>query len=327
MSVFFRNKKVFIFFITTFLTLVIFFTDRHLEKRPVHGKERLIKVNQLRESKFLLVLITTWKLSPEKLVVYENTANIWSSWPLLVQPVLYTSPTPRNDVNSSQMYIHLKNNWKIHKVSKVACGQIPVLKSMILHAIATFTNYDFYGYANADILFDQSLITTLESINKKIPQNRPLLVVGQRTNVNFTNRKYVSTDDIPKIAESGHLMKGVAIDYFITNKYFPWDQILDLVVGRIKYDNWLIYFANSHNITIIDSTYTLTAVHQTTADGNEAGWRHPNKYCNDAIIRANKKPFRTYWGYMWCAPYYTKRNRKTNEINILHRKTSPSCNH
>ncbi|XP_014787946.1 uncharacterized protein LOC106881932 [Octopus bimaculoides] len=318
-----RKKTALISCITVSLIMVIYLMDKDVVERLLHRENSVD--NQLQESKFLLVLVTTWKLSPEKLAVYENTVHIWGNWPLLVQPVLYTPAIPGDKVNNSQLDMHLGKTWKIQNVSKVACGQIPVLKSMIVDVLASFTNYDFYGYANGDILFDESLINTLKSIKEKIPQNKPILIVGQRINVNFTNRNHVAISDILQIAQSGYLMKGVAVDYFITNQHFPWHKILDLVVGRIKYDNWLIYFANSQNITIIDTTHTLTAVHQTTTDGNDAGWKHPNKYCNDAIIRANKKRFRTRWGYIWCVPYYTESNRKTNEIEILHRKTSPSC--
>ncbi|XP_029644780.1 uncharacterized protein LOC115218909 isoform X2 [Octopus sinensis] len=319
-----RKKYLIMGIITIFLFAGILLIDKHLKERLLH-RQRIL-VNQLRETKFLLVLITTWNLSPEKLAIYENTARIWGSWPLLLQPVLFRPAIPTDNVSSSRLDTYLRKNWRIRNVTKVACGQIPVLKAMILEVLASFTDHDFYGYANADILFDESLINTLKSIKKKLPQNRPILIVGQRTNVKFTNSTYiVNSYNIRKIAESGILMRGIAIDYFITNRHFPWNQIFDFVIGRSRYDNWLIAFANSQNMTLIDATESLTAVHQTTSDGNYAGWRHPNKYCNVAIIKANPPKFKMTWGSTVCAPYYTKRNRESNEIDILYRRTSPSC--
>lgn len=319
-----QKYKLFMVCISISLFVIVFFKNTLLTQYQIHIDRK--ETNLLVKGKFLLVLVTTWNFSPEKFAVYITTAHIWASWPLLVQPILYKSPLYRNNVNHSVLDIYLRKHWKIYNIPKVACGQIPVLKSMVLHALTAFADHEFYGYANGDILFDESLIKTLKSIREKIPQERPILVVGQRTNVNFTNRGYIlNSDRILQLAQSGVLMKGVAIDYFITNRQFPWHLVLDLVIGRIHYDNWMVYFANSQNVTVIDATYTLTAVHQTTSDGNDAGWKHPHKYCNAAIIRANKKQFRTRWGYTWCAPYYTKKNPQTNAIDILWRKVSPSC--
>ncbi|XP_052824115.1 uncharacterized protein LOC106874239 [Octopus bimaculoides] len=322
---FLEKKRALIgFSLIVLLVLLRLKADSHSKKYQINRQKSL--VNKSEKNKFLLVLATTWNLSPEKLAIYENTAQIWRSWPLLLQPVLYRSAVPKDNVNRSQLDMYLKNNWKIKNVPKVACGQIPVLKSMILEVRASFTDPDFYGYANADILFDQSLISTLKTIKEKIPQNKPILIVGQRINVNFTNHTYVvNSHNVRKIAKSGDLMTGIAVDYFITNRHFPWNQIFDFVVGRSKYDNWLISFANSQNMIVIDATKTLTAVHQTTTDGNNAGWKHPNKYCNVHIIQANSPKFKMTWGSTVCAPYYTKSNRTTNEIDILYRKTSRSC--
>lgn len=308
-----------------FLPVMILLVDTHLGERRLHRMKSLSI--EIRKKKFLLVLATTWNLSTEKLEVYKNTAHIWSSWPLSLQPILFRSEVPSNNIRSSQLDMYLRRNWKIQKVLKVGCGQIPVLKSMILDVLESFTGHDYYGYANADILFDQSLLNTLESIKKKTPQNKPLLVIGQRTNVNFTNHKYVvNTYNIRDIAENGQLARGIAVDYFITNQHFPWNQILDFVVGRSRYDNWLVSFANSQNMTVIDATKTLIAVHQTTRDGNHAGWHKPNKYCNANIIKASgKKSENMGWGYAGCAPYYTKKNRETNEIELLYRKVPRSC--
>ncbi|GAB1597535.1 uncharacterized protein LOC115214179, partial [Argonauta hians] len=273
-----------------------------------------------------LILATSWEISLEKISVHENTACIWQRWPSFLQPVLYTSTLYKQHLNTYRLSMYLSNSWEINKIPKVACNQVPVLKSMMLDILASFPNSDYYGYANSDILFDDSLIKTLKAIKESIPTNTPILIIGQRTNVNVTSLGHIEYPNlISKIAKTGELMKGIAIDYFITNRHFPWNLVLDLVIGRIYYDNWLVHFSIEQNVTVIDATNTLLAVHQTTSDGNNAGWKHLNKYCNRHIIAARGKQFKTRWGYTWCAPYYTKPNTKKNTVDIVTRTVSLGC--
>jgi len=46
----------------------------------------------------------------------------------------------------------------------------------------------------------------------------------------------------------------------------------EVVVGRVGYDNFLVVNALRHGVSVVDATDTLTALHQTTRDGNLAGY-------------------------------------------------------
>ena len=61
----------------------------------------------------------------------------------------------------------------------------PYLKAMFQFAFDHF-NSEFYGYVNADILLDNTLIDSLHAISRDIKHSRigdRLYIVGQRTNV------------------------------------------------------------------------------------------------------------------------------------------------
>jgi len=53
---------------------------------------------------------------------------------------------------------------------------------------------------------------------------------------------------------------------------YPWQRVpRDVVVARPGYDNFLVLAAIRDNVSVIDATRTLVAVHQTDVDGNMAG--------------------------------------------------------
>lgn len=61
----------------------------------------------------------------------------------------------------------------------------PFLKAMFQFAFDHF-NSEFYGYVNADILLDSTLIDSLSAISRDIKSgdiNSKVYIVGQRTNV------------------------------------------------------------------------------------------------------------------------------------------------
>ena len=71
-----------------------------------------------------------------------------------------------------------------------------------------------------------------------------------------------------------------AEDYFIFTKgTLSWKDIPDIVIGRPGYDNYLVNYAyyRQNEISLIDTTNAILAVHQTDKNGNFAGHR----YCSD----------------------------------------------
>jgi hypothetical protein len=62
-----------------------------------------------------------------------------------------------------------------------------------------------------------------------------------------------------------------AIDYFIaTPTALDWaTEIPALVIGRIRYDNWIVDYA-VHHIDTVDASLTIRAVHQVRGDHNTA---------------------------------------------------------
>ena len=254
---------------------------------------------------FLAVLATSWLLEKEKENVHENVARLWSSWPGMIQPVIYTNLSQRG----KSFKECVKFGWNFFPISNTKCQGIPVLNIMVIHLLKMYPNSDFYGFVNSDIVFDHGLIETFNFV-KKYTKKRPVLLIGQRTNINATKPLYIhSPKDIPLLAKKGKIMRAYAIDYFLTDRSFPWHKFPDLVIGRHQYDNYLVNFGLEQKVLVIDVTQTVKAVHLTTKDGNNAGNKRHHKNCNRQMIKDIGKPFYSSWGFVTCTRNYTHRNK------------------
>ena len=166
----------------------------------------------------------------------------------------------------------------------------------------------FVGYANADILFDRSLIATLRYLKDRLDVvNQMILVVGRRRNVDVEKHDLGSGSNFTMIGrmDSVKLSHGYAQDYFIVSRRgLPWEEIPDFVVGRNGYDNWLVVMAQRWNITLIDASRTVLALHQCGIDGYRSGTRTVNKTSRNWNIEL-VKGFNYVLGSTEFAPLFT----------------------
>ena len=120
---------------------------------------------------------------------------------------------------------------------------------------------DLLIYANADIIFLSDLPAALE----KLPKNN-FLAAGRRWDLDI--KELIDFDDPnweeklkEKNKNSGRLHSPAGIDYYI----FPRQLLADLpdfAVGRVGWDNWVIYRAKNKKIPLIDLTGILAVIHQ-----------------------------------------------------------------
>ena len=219
----------------------------------------------------LITLFTTFRNAEAKAATYRNTIRNWGLLAPYVRPVLYY--TVGDDYLTEFARMH---GWAVYKCPRVGKRDLPILRSMFLHAQSINRTTTFYGYANSDILFDRNLVSTLEGLKNDSYRFKQLLVIGTRVNYQFKqNHEIHSLTSIYQYVRNGTLFNQNAQDYFIsTHSGYPWDSIPDFVVGRVGYDNWLVATAVRRNISVVDATPTLSALHQTGLDGNFASHRY-----------------------------------------------------
>ena len=221
----------------------------------------------------LISLFTTFSNDPAKRATYENTLRLWSQLTPSVRPILYYSPGKQ--MLSGLHRLARSLGWEVYQCPAVSStpGRLPVLRQMFLHAQQTGARTAFYGYANGDIVFDESLMTTLRALRPYTKIFRRLLLVGRRINYKMQPNEAISQlSEVKRLARLGTWFMSTALDYFVsTYDGYPWRDIPDFVVGRVGYDDWLVANAIAREIPVVDASASLTALHQTGVDGNEAG--------------------------------------------------------
>ncbi|KAL3848578.1 hypothetical protein ACJMK2_019428 [Sinanodonta woodiana] len=267
----------------------------------------------------ILTLFTSWLHRQDKYVVQNRTVQNWRFfWPH-IRPVLFTNDTELGDICRRQ-------GWSILPLTHTAIDGVPVVKYMYLDAMRHF-NSTFYGFANADILFNDGLVNTLLTIRKFTDIYRdPVLITGLRTNFNYkipcnaTDMKNIS-----KVSEKGKLANPMSADYFITTRDYPWGKMEEIVIGRNQVDNWIIRFSQLEKIHVINSTPTVTALHQTTETGIFESGSKPNKFYNSILIKEIRKiKINTQQARVGCAEFVTN-FMKHGHIQIMRQPLSKQC--
>jgi len=152
--------------------------------------------------------------------------------------------------------------YNIKHIPKVKCNEFntPLLNSA-LDLVRQKSKNDILVYVNADII----LLSSFMNIIKYLPE-KEFLVVGQRWDIdikkliNFNNPDWEKSLR-KKIENKGILHPPSGSDYFVFKKE-SFKNLPSFAVGRIDWDNWMIYEARRQKMTTIDATKMHTVIHQ-----------------------------------------------------------------
>ena len=200
-------------------------------------------------------------------------------------------------VQDSLYYLLAKEyGWDVYPNNRTNPSGASVLKDMFILAQQKY-NALFYAFANGDILFDNGLVDTLESILFHNAEHERIYITGNRLNTNMERimRPLFTTEDVGTWAQSKteKRIQYSAQDYFVISKNsFDWSLYPDLVIGRPGVDNYLTYVALKSKMTIIDGSRTILALHQKRGKSNGDGWINKDvNYNRHLMQRAKIKGF------------------------------------
>lgn len=117
-------------------------------------------------------------------------------------------------------------------------------------------------YVNADIILTDDFLAAQRRAKSK---KRSFLMIGQRWDIEQND----ALDFTPgwqsrlreRVTRDGVLHAETGIDYFVyTSDLFS--SIHGFAVGRIAWDNWMIFDARSKGTAVIDATRSVMAIHQ-----------------------------------------------------------------
>ena len=300
-----------------------------ISQRTIHTVDKHISNTSVSPE---LILFTTMYISTEKDAVLNLVLDMWKSWKPSIKPLMFASDS---DVIANA----LRCDWPTlpEPRKNPACFGPPLFPNMFIDTMRNY-NAKFYGFANADILFDDGLAHTVTALSKiKSLIDKPVFIIGKRIIFDFMKYGHLLSkpEDVSALKHLGEEIHWSS-DYWITTRSFPWTELLPLTVGRPFFDRWTMAYAiENENITVIDTSATIKAMHMTTQDGNFSSWLKPGNDCNVNIImdglpkveqmgvgRPECASFETYWddgevklrdrepSRTECKPFYVPQKRQ-----------------
>jgi hypothetical protein len=118
-------------------------------------------------------------------------------------------------------------------------------------------------YVNSDIILLRDFMPAVATVSSQMPE---FLMIGRRWDVEIKRALDFSTDSWEKElqllrAKTGILHSETAMDYFVFRRGL-FNDIPPLAIGRLRWDNWLVWRARSKFVPVVDATANLTAIHQ-----------------------------------------------------------------
>jgi len=149
---------------------------------------------------------------------------------------------------------------------------------------------DLLCYVNSDIMLMDDFPAAVARVRECGP---PLMMVGRRWEVDlekpwdFAHRDW--QQGLRSYAQNqGKLQSTAAIDYFVFSRGLG-RNLLPLAIGRMRWDNWLIWHARSQMATVVDASSVVMVVHQNHdyshhPGGTEGVWRGEEAMRNRTLI-------------------------------------------
>ncbi len=130
----------------------------------------------------------------------------------------------------------------------------PLVSSLFVEAEKAAT-YRWMCYLNSDIILMSDFMDALKRVLAEMPH---ALMVGRRWNLDVKEPLDFTVDWERKlrtrVVQHGKLYPHFGIDYFVFPKGI-WNEIPPFAVGRLGWDNWVLYQACSQKIPIIDQNH------------------------------------------------------------------------
>ena len=126
------------------------------------------------------------------------------------------------------------------------------------------TRHDLLCYINCDILLTQDFCAAVKRVREKHSQFR---MVGRRREIEITLPLSLGNKDWESLLRRRVLRNGRQrgpewIDYFVFSRGLYGQDMPSFVVGRVFWDNWLVWQALASNHPVIDASDAILAVHQ-----------------------------------------------------------------
>ena len=157
------------------------------------------------------------------------------------------------------------------------------LVSSVMEIGHSYSNSPMLCYANADMILMSDLVDAARNV---AVLERDFLLIGQRWNLDLKEPSDFSGNWESRlrgeVSRNGVLFSPWGIDYFVFPRHLYTD-VPDFTIGRVAWDNWMVYHARATFGVAIDVSQDVLAVHQNHDYSHLPG----HKLYGTEIARAN----------------------------------------
>jgi hypothetical protein len=147
-------------------------------------------------------------------------------------------------------------------VEKVEAG--PKVLRSFFDAAQRMARHEIVCYANCDIVLMEDFATAVVKVAK---EEKDFLMVGRRWDmdvpepITFEDREW--KEKLRERARAqGTQSSGDWIDYFAFRKGFYLGKMPEMVIGRVYWDQWLVWKAQRTGAVVVDASEAVMAIHQ-----------------------------------------------------------------
>ncbi len=163
------------------------------------------------------------------------------------------------------------------------------LVSWVFAQARELSRHNILCYANTDIILTNSFISCLRVALRRGPR---FLLVGKRWDLDLDTKldfqqPHWESDLLSDTRFRGKRATEWQIDYFAFPKG-EYSTIPPFAVGRVRWDNWMIWKATADKIAVIDASDFITAIHQNHdyshyPQGRQGVWEGPEAIRNHEL--------------------------------------------
>jgi hypothetical protein len=156
--------------------------------------------------------------------------------------------------------------------------------------------YDVLCHVNCDILLMSDFRRAVESVTNL--RDRYLMAgrrwdVDIREPIDFQHAKW--EERLRTLAlQTNRQRPAQWIDYFVFPKGLYYSRIPEFVIGRPGWDNWLLWYARSSGVSLVDTSSAVCAIHQDHdysyhPDGEKGVWEGEEAQENYRLLEGKRK--------------------------------------
>ncbi len=225
-------------------------------------------------------------------VIQRNALKSWTLVAPGAEVILFGNEEGAAETASELGIIHVAEVERVVLKAGIASTnpvtrQGPKVLRSFFDTAQRMARHDVVCYVNCDIVLTEDFAAAVAKVRAATPE---FLMVGRRWDTDVTEPIGFEQAGWKEILRGrartqGQQRSGAWIDYFVFRKGFYLGKMPELVIGRVHWDQWLVWKARAMGAVVVDASEAVMAIHQ----NHDYGYHPAGKtgVWNDELSRRN----------------------------------------